>query len=90
MAMRVCVFVCPSCQLCCEVHNTAVHVDPPPPRLAVLLQATGLALPGSDLDIVVLGVGATLTRAGTGFSKVQVCGLGQGQQVWVGGWVKVY
>ena len=39
--------------------------------MLALLQATGLALPGSDLDIVVLGVGATLARAGTGFTKVQ-------------------
>lgn len=37
-----------------------------------LLQATGLALPGSDLDIVVLNVGATLDRAATGFTPVQV------------------
>ncbi|KAL4428251.1 hypothetical protein ABPG75_002340 [Micractinium tetrahymenae] len=34
-------------------------------------QATGLALPGSDLDIVVLNVGATLERAATGFTPVQ-------------------
>ncbi len=33
-------------------------------------QATGLALPGADLDIVVLGVSAKLARAGSGFSKV--------------------
>ena len=38
-------------------------------------QATGLALPGSDLDIVVLGAGDTLERAGSGFSlsQVRVC-----------------
>ena len=32
-------------------------------------QATTLALPGSDLDIVVLGVTQDLARAGTGFTK---------------------
>lgn len=32
-------------------------------------QATSLALPGSDLDIVVLGVTQDLARAGTGFTK---------------------
>lgn len=42
-------------------------------------QATGLALPGSDLDIVVLNVGATLERAATGFTPVQVC--------WPAGWM---
>lgn len=44
----------------------------PAPPLAPPPQATGLALPGSDLDIVVLGVGATLKRAGSGFTHVQV------------------
>ena len=34
-------------------------------------QATGLALPGSDMDIVVLGVGPTLALAGSGFTQVQ-------------------
>lgn len=31
-------------------------------------QATGLALPGSDLDIVVLGASDELANAATGFS----------------------
>ena len=47
------------------------------PQARVVLfgsQATGLALPGADLDIVVLGVGPTLTRAGTGFTAAQVRG----------------
>ena len=35
-------------------------------------QATGLALPGADVDIVVLGVGPELKRAGSGFSFKQV------------------
>ncbi len=35
-------------------------------------QATGLALPGSDLDIVILNVGPHLQRAGSGFSQAQV------------------
>ena len=34
-------------------------------------QATGLALPNSDLDVVVLGVGAHLGRAGSGYSREQ-------------------
>lgn len=38
----------------------------------MVLQATGLALPGSDLDIVVLNVGPHLQRAGTGFTQAQV------------------
>jgi len=33
-------------------------------------QATGLALPGADLDVVVLGATADLRRAGSGFTKV--------------------
>ncbi len=33
-------------------------------------QATGLALPGADLDVVVLGASADLRRAGSGFTKV--------------------
>jgi hypothetical protein len=37
-------------------------------------QATGLSLPGADLDIVVLGVGAQLTRAASGFHPEQVHG----------------
>ncbi len=40
-------------------------------------QATGLALPGSDLDIVILGVGAQLARAASGFSPVQRRQLGE-------------
>lgn len=32
-------------------------------------QATGLALPGSDLDIVVLGVSDNMTDAAAGFSR---------------------
>lgn len=47
------------------------------PQARVVLfgsQATGLALPGADLDIVVLGVGPTLSRAGTGFTAAQVRG----------------
>ena len=42
------------------------------PRARTVLfgsQATSLALPGSDLDIVVLGVTQDLARAGTGFTK---------------------
>lgn len=35
-------------------------------------QATGLALPGSDLDVVVLGVSQHLTRAGSGYTREQV------------------
>ena len=35
-------------------------------------QATGLALPGSDLDLVVLGVGPPLERAGGGFGPKEV------------------
>ena len=34
-------------------------------------QATGLALPNSDLDVAVLGVGPHLARAGSGYSKEQ-------------------
>lgn len=34
-------------------------------------QATGLALPNSDLDVAVLGVGAHLGRAGSGYSREQ-------------------
>ena len=33
-------------------------------------QATRLALPGADLDVVVLGASADLRRAGSGFTKV--------------------
>lgn len=32
-------------------------------------QATGLALPGSDLDIVVLGVTDAMSNAAAGFSR---------------------
>ena len=32
-------------------------------------QATDLALPGSDLDIVILGVAQDLTTAASGFTK---------------------
>jgi len=35
-------------------------------------QATNLALPGSDLDIVVLGVSENITNAASGFSKYAV------------------
>jgi DNA polymerase sigma len=44
-----------------------------PAARAVLFgsQATGLALPGGDLDIVVLGVGPQLQRAATGFTAGQ-------------------
>lgn len=44
-----------------------------PESRAVLFgsQATGLALPGGDLDIVILGVGPQLTRAGSGFTTSQ-------------------
>jgi len=43
-----------------------------PEARAVLFgsQATGLALPGADLDVVVLGASEELRRPGTGFSKV--------------------
>ena len=34
-------------------------------------QATGLALPGADLDVVVLGASTELQRAGSGFTKVR-------------------
>ena len=34
-------------------------------------QATGLALPNSDLDVAVLGVGAHLGRAGSGYTREQ-------------------
>ncbi|GAB4814301.1 hypothetical protein N2152v2_001347 [Parachlorella kessleri] len=40
-------------------------------------QATGLALPGSDLDIVILNVGPHLQRAGSGFSQAQRKQLGE-------------
>jgi hypothetical protein len=68
-----------------------------PQASAVLFgsQATGLALPGSDLDIVVLNVGPHIQRAGTGFSQAQVGGekCGQLQRTaamdagWAGCWV---
>lgn len=32
-------------------------------------QATGLAVPGSDLDIVVLGVSADMSNAAAGFTR---------------------
>ena len=35
-------------------------------------QATGLALPGADLDVVVLGASTQLQRAGSGFTKASV------------------
>jgi hypothetical protein len=35
-------------------------------------QATGLALPGADLDVVVLGASSELQRAGSGFTKVSM------------------
>ena len=41
---------------------------PPPPPL---LQASGLALPGSDLDVVILGVVDDLERPAEGFSTGQ-------------------
>ena len=45
-----------------------------PKARAVLFgsQATGLALPGADLDVVVLGASEELRRAGSGFSKVRL------------------
>ncbi|KAL4528093.1 hypothetical protein Ndes2437B_g00206 [Nannochloris sp. 'desiccata'] len=50
-----------------------------PAARAVLFgsQATGLALPGGDLDIVVLGVGPQLERAATGFTAGQRRVLGE-------------
>jgi len=50
-----------------------------PAARAVLFgsQATGLALPGGDLDIVVLGVGPQLQRAATGFTTGQRRVLGE-------------
>jgi hypothetical protein len=50
----------------------ALLTVPPSPPYPSSAQATGLALPGSDLDIVVLGVGPTLANAATGFTPVQV------------------
>ena len=35
-------------------------------------QATGLALPGADLDVVVLGASSELQRAGSGFTKASM------------------
>ncbi len=48
--------------------STALHPFPPsrpPPQPA---QAAGLALPGSDLDLVVLGVTPNMARAAEGLS----------------------
>lgn len=36
------------------------------------IQATGLTLPGGDLDVVILGVGSELQTAGSGFSGHEV------------------
>ena len=41
-------------------------------------QATGLALPGSDLDIVVLGVSEDMSNAAAGFTRF----VGPGFQLW--------
>ena len=58
--------------------NEAARALWPHSRVALFgSQATGLALPGSDLDVVVLGVGATLARAGSGFTPVQRKQLGE-------------
>ena len=53
------------------VQNAARAVWPHSRAVLFGSQATGLALPGGDLDIVVLGIGPQLQRAASGFTHAQ-------------------
>jgi DNA polymerase sigma len=50
------------------IGRTATALWPASRTVLFGSQATGLALPGSDLDIVVLGASDELANAATGFS----------------------
>lgn len=50
------------------VARTATRLWPTSRTVLFGSQATGLALPGSDLDIVVLGASDDLANPATGFS----------------------
>ncbi|KAL0029353.1 hypothetical protein WJX77_001697 [Trebouxia sp. C0004] len=59
------------------VTNVAKAIWPHSHTVLFGSQATTLALPGSDLDIVILGVSENITNAASGFSKMQRDLLGE-------------
>ena len=52
-----------------SVTNIAKIIWPESHTVLFGSQATNLALPGSDLDIVVLGVSEDITHAASGFNR---------------------
>ncbi|KAL0044929.1 hypothetical protein WJX82_002262 [Trebouxia sp. C0006] len=59
------------------VTNVAKAIWPQSRTVLFGSQATTLALPGSDLDIVILGVSENITNAASGFTKMQRDFLGE-------------